>query len=98
MFCSRNEEFPCANGYGVQIVPESIRAVSMPGLVYRPIQAKGDSSIVLQCAYRRDETSVVLAALLVIIREFCRSWGNTDREVVPKKRAARVSLTKVISS
>ena len=39
-----------ANGYGVQIVPESIRAVSMPGLVYRAIKAKGDSSIALQCA------------------------------------------------
>ncbi len=65
-----------ANGYGVQIVPESIRTVSMPGLVYRPIKAKGDSSIDLQCAYRRDETSLLLAALLGVVREFSRSWAN----------------------
>jgi DNA-binding transcriptional LysR family regulator len=83
-----------ANGYGVQIVPESIRAVSMPGLVYRPIRAKGDSSIDLQCAYRRDETSLLLAALLVVIREFSRSWASSDREVGPKRRRARMSRTK----
>ena len=65
-----------ANGYGVQIVPESIRAVSMPGLVYRPIKAKGDSSIDLQCAYRRDETSLLLAALLGVVRELARSWAK----------------------
>ena len=65
-----------ANGYGVQIVPESIRAVSMPGLAYRPIKAKGDSSIDLQCAYRRDETSLLLAGLLGVVRDFSRSWAN----------------------
>ena len=65
-----------ANGYGVQIVPESIRAVSIPGLVYRPIRAKGDSSIDLQCAYRRDETSPLLARLLAVIRDFSHSWTS----------------------
>jgi DNA-binding transcriptional LysR family regulator len=63
-----------ANGYGVQIVPESIRGVSMPGLAYRPIRAKGDSTIDLQCAYRREEASPPLAALLDVVREFFRSW------------------------
>jgi DNA-binding transcriptional LysR family regulator len=66
-----------ANGYGVQIVPESIRAVSIPGLVYRPIRAKGDSSIDLQCAYRRDETSSLLATLLAVIRDFSHSWRSS---------------------
>jgi DNA-binding transcriptional LysR family regulator len=66
-----------ANGYGVQIVPESIRAVSIPGLVYRPIRAKGDSSIDLQCAYRRDETSSLLATLLAVIRDFSHSWRRS---------------------
>ena len=74
-----------ANGYGVQIVPESIRAVSMPGLVYRPIKAKGDSSIDLQCAYRRDETSLLLAALLGVVREFSRSWTNHIHDGRPKE-------------
>ncbi len=74
-----------ANGYGVQIVPESIRAVSMPGLVYRPIKAKGDSSIDLQCAYRRDETSLLLAALLGVVREFSRSWANGGRDARRKE-------------
>ena len=74
-----------ANGYGVQIVPESIRAVTLPGLVYRPIRAKGDSSIDLQCAYRRDETSSLLAGLLSVVRDFSRSWGNRMRDVRPKR-------------
>jgi len=74
-----------ANGYGVQIVPESIRAVTLPGLVYRPIRAKGDSSIDLQCAYRRDETSSLLAGLLNVVRDFSRSWGNRMRDVRPKR-------------
>ena len=74
-----------ANGYGVQIVPESIRAVSMPGIVYRPIKAKGDSSIDLQCAYRRDETSLLLAALLGVVREFSRSWTNGVHDVRAKE-------------
>jgi DNA-binding transcriptional LysR family regulator len=74
-----------ANGYGVQIVPESIRAVSMPGLVYRPIKAKGDNSIDLQCAYRRDETSLLLAALLGVVREFSRSWANGSHNVGPRE-------------
>jgi DNA-binding transcriptional LysR family regulator len=68
-----------ANGYGVQIVPESIRLVSMPGLVYRPIRANGDSTIELQCAYRRDENSPLLAALLGVVREFFRSRPNSVR-------------------
>jgi len=74
-----------ANGYGVQIVPESIRTVSMPGLVYRPISAKGDSSIDLQCAYRRDEPSSLLAALLAVIRDFARSWASSVRDVRGKE-------------
>jgi len=73
-----------ANGYGVQIVPESIRAVSMPGLVYRALKAKGDSSIALQCAYRRDETSLLLAALLGVVRELSRSWANGVGDRGPK--------------
>ena len=68
-----------ANGYGVQIVPESIRGVSMQGLVYRPIRAKGDSTIDLQCAYRREEASPPLAALLDVVREFIRSWPKSVR-------------------
>jgi len=68
-----------ANGYGVQIVPESIRAVRMPGLVYRPIRAKGESWIDLQCAYRRDETSSLLAALLTVVLDFSRSWKTSIR-------------------
>jgi hypothetical protein len=51
----------------------------MPGLVYRPIRAKGESWIDLQCAYRRDETSSLLAALLTVVRDFSRSWKTSIR-------------------
>lgn len=74
-----------ANGYGVQIVPESIRAVSMPGLVYRPIRAKGESWIDLQCAYRRDETSLLLKGLLGVVREFSRSWKSSEHDADRKE-------------
>ena len=78
----------------MQIVPESIRAVSMRGLVYRPIKTKGDNSIDLQGAYRRDETSSLLSALLIVIREFSPFVATSHREVGPKSRRARMSRTK----
>jgi hypothetical protein len=53
----------------VQIV-KSIRAVVCRLVHVDLIKAKSISSIDLQCAYRRDETSLLYAALLGMIRDF----------------------------
>jgi len=56
----------------------------MRGLVYRPIKTKGDNSIDLQGAYRRDETSSLLSALLVVIREFSPFVATSHAKWDPK--------------
>lgn len=61
-----------ANGFGIDLVPESAQALQLPGLVYRPLklQSEAFATIDLQCAYRRDDPSPLLADILDIAREY----------------------------
>ncbi len=59
-----------AGGFGTAIVPESLKNLQLPNVVYRPLVAGADSPIELQCAYRADEPSPLLHALLATVREF----------------------------
>jgi DNA-binding transcriptional LysR family regulator len=61
-----------ANGFGVQIVPRSMQAVKLAGVVYRRLRSDEPrySSMDLQCAYRRTETSPLLPPLLEVVREY----------------------------
>jgi LysR family transcriptional regulator, benzoate and cis,cis-muconate-responsive activator of ben and cat genes len=61
-----------ANGFGVQIVPESAQALKLPGLVYRPLKssARAYSAMELQCAYLRNEGSPLLPGLLDVVRDY----------------------------
>jgi DNA-binding transcriptional LysR family regulator len=61
-----------SNGLGVQIVAASTQAMSLPGLVFRPLESKvhAYSSMELQCAYLRNETSPLLHGLLKIVSDF----------------------------
>jgi DNA-binding transcriptional LysR family regulator len=61
-----------ANGLGVSIVPESVRTLQLPRLVYRPLEFKSGANalIELQCAYRRGETSPLLAEVLAVVRSY----------------------------
>jgi LysR family transcriptional regulator, benzoate and cis,cis-muconate-responsive activator of ben and cat genes len=61
-----------ANGFGVQIVPESAQALKLPGLVYRPLKssARAYSAMELQCAYLRNEASPLLPGLLDVVRDY----------------------------
>ena len=61
-----------SNGFGVQVVPESARAIRMPGLVYRPLgsSAPAYSAMDLQCAYLRNEASPLLQGLLDVVRDY----------------------------
>jgi LysR family transcriptional regulator, benzoate and cis,cis-muconate-responsive activator of ben and cat genes len=61
-----------ANGFGVQIVPESAQALKLPGLVYRPLKssARAYRAMEIQCAYLRNEASPLLPGLLDVVRDY----------------------------
>ena len=71
-----------ANGFGVQIVPESAQALQLPGLVYRPLEssARAYSAMELQCAYLRNEASPLLPGLLDVVRDY----GNKRKATTPR--------------
>lgn len=59
-----------AGGFGTALVPESVCSLQLPNLVYRPLIDDIDAKVQLHCAYRRDETSPLLHALLDTVRQF----------------------------
>jgi DNA-binding transcriptional LysR family regulator len=67
-----------ANGFGVDIVPESLTVLQLPRLVYRPLQFRSDAfaTIDLQCAYRRGETSSLLAGILDVVHAYRCEHGR----------------------
>ena len=71
-----------ANGFGVQIVPESAQALQLPGLVYRPLEssARAYRAMELQCAYLRNEASPLLPGLLDVVRDY----GNKRKATTPR--------------
>lgn len=59
-----------AGGFGTAIVPESLKNLQLPNVVYRPLTSGDESPIELQCAYRSAEQSPLLHALLATVRGF----------------------------
>jgi LysR family transcriptional regulator, benzoate and cis,cis-muconate-responsive activator of ben and cat genes len=59
-----------ASGDGVCLVPKSLINLKMPGLVYRPLKARGDATMELYCFHLKGEQSPLLAALLATARDF----------------------------
>jgi len=59
-----------AGGFGTAIVPASLQNLQLPNVVYRPLATDAESSIELHCAYRTDEQSPLLHALLNTVREY----------------------------
>ncbi|MEN3751765.1 LysR family transcriptional regulator [Mangrovibacter yixingensis] len=57
-----------ANRFGVSITTESAEQLRLPGVVWRPLSCRYLKHIELNCLYRRDDTSPVLAAFLSLIR------------------------------
>lgn len=68
-----------SNGFGVQIVAASAQAMSLPGLVFRPLQSKvrAYDSMELQCAYLKNEASPLLRGLLKIVGDFRKERSLT---------------------
>ncbi len=60
-----------AGGFGSALVPESVQNLQLPNVVYRPLVTEVDSLIDLHCAYRKDERSPLLGALLESVRAYC---------------------------
>jgi LysR family transcriptional regulator, benzoate and cis,cis-muconate-responsive activator of ben and cat genes len=59
-----------ASGDGVCLVPKSLINLKMPGLVYRPLKARGDATMELYCFHLKGEQSPLLTALLGTVRKF----------------------------
>jgi DNA-binding transcriptional LysR family regulator len=61
-----------ACGFGSCIVAESATRLTLPGVVYLPLQSEALQDIELNCIYRRDDDSPLLRAFLEVVRAF--SW------------------------
>lgn len=61
-----------AAGLGVTIVPDSMVNVRFPGIVYRPLKARGGAFMEVHCYYLKDEAkdSALLGAMLQTVRAF----------------------------
>jgi DNA-binding transcriptional LysR family regulator len=65
-----------AGGFGTAIVPDSVQVLQLPNVIYRPLITETDISIELHCAYRTDERSPLLKALLETVREYRAQFLN----------------------
>ncbi len=59
-----------AAGFGIIPVPAYMENISIPNVVYLPLLTEEKITIDLHCAYRKNETSPLLAALLETVREY----------------------------
>jgi LysR family transcriptional regulator, benzoate and cis,cis-muconate-responsive activator of ben and cat genes len=84
-----------ANGFGVDIVPESVKALRLPGLVYRPLRFRSDAyaTLDLQCAYRRGDASPLLADILDVVRAY-RSEHAQSQARAASGRSAKVKVAR----
>ncbi|MDR2450638.1 MAG: LysR family transcriptional regulator [Candidatus Accumulibacter sp.] len=57
-----------SGGFGTTLLPESVRHLQFPNVVFRPLAAEIECTIDCHFAYRRDEESPLLAELLECVR------------------------------
>jgi DNA-binding transcriptional LysR family regulator len=76
-----------ANGFGVEIVPESVQVLQLPGLTYRGLRSVTGphAHLELQCAYRKAETSPLLPGILDAVRSYSRSSVRSKRKPVNRR-------------
>lgn len=66
-----------ASGFGICIVPKSLTALALPGVVFRPISERpAHWAVDLSCIYRRDDETPILAAFLGTMRAFRASLSK----------------------
>lgn len=59
-----------AGGFGTAVVPASLQNLQLPNVVFRPLEEGAETLIELHCAYRSDENSPLLHALLETVRQY----------------------------
>lgn len=60
-----------AGGFGICLVPQSVTVLTLPGVVFRPLDdAPENARIDLSCLYRADDQSPLLSAFLETVRGF----------------------------
>ena len=62
-----------SGSFGSALLPESILNLRLPNVVYRPLVTEVDCMIDLHCAYRKDEESPLLDALLECVRTYAHN-------------------------
>lgn len=65
-----------SGGFGIALVPESVSNLQQPNVLYRRLRPELNAQIYLHCAYREEEESPLLSALL----QFVRSYPFQPRE------------------
>ncbi|HYQ39537.1 MAG TPA: LysR substrate-binding domain-containing protein [Pseudomonas sp.] len=66
-----------ASGFGACLVSESTAALSLPGVVYRPLSDLPENArIDLSCIYRADDHSPILTSFLEVVRAFRKRRGG----------------------
>ncbi|NMG73439.1 LysR substrate-binding domain-containing protein [Aromatoleum diolicum] len=72
-----------ASGFGICLVPESVTTLTLPGVVFRPLQdAPAQAWVDLSCIYRADDQSPILAAFLETARLFRQHKQNEDGAII----------------
>jgi DNA-binding transcriptional LysR family regulator len=59
-----------SGGFGTALLPASLLELKLPNVIYRPLAAGIDCAIDCHCAYRDDEESPLLDALLECVRAY----------------------------
>ena len=70
-----------SSGQGIAIVPDAVQNFSLPGVLYRPLEALPSTSVELHCLYRRDDRSPILHAFLDSMRASHRAADAAARAV-----------------
>lgn len=65
-----------SGGFGLSLVPESASRLTLPGVIYRPLDENSNATIDLSCIYRSDDRSPILLAFLDEIRDFRKRENN----------------------
>jgi DNA-binding transcriptional LysR family regulator len=66
-----------ASGFGVCLVPESVRAFQAAGVIYLPLEESPPIMLDVSCLYREDDESVILREFLNIVSD-CRAEGGVQ--------------------
>ncbi len=67
-----------SGGFGSALLPESILNLRLSNVIYRPLVSEVDCMIDLHFAYRKDEESPLLDALLECVRAYARNTEQVE--------------------